>query len=99
MTDNSATAVYHGEGITVSGWRSNALPTSPPHDTDDMTAECDPDAIRLEGETGQTGGFGSRAGDPVPQLNVTKVSTPCKTRGLPSSLPTNPLSSGRCCGR
>jgi len=65
----------------------------------DLSDTHDPDAVRLEGETGQTGGFGSRPGDRVPQLDVTRVSAPSSTRGLPSNLQTNPLGSGRSRGR
>jgi len=68
---------------------ANAVP-----DTDDMTDSQD-GSVRLEGEAGQTGGFGAAPGDRVPNLNVTRVSKPCVTRGLPSNLQTNPLGPGR----
>jgi hypothetical protein len=100
--DSSATAVYRGTGLTTSGWRANAEPANPGHDTDDMTAECGhsvgPDGeVVLSGETGQNEGFGSHKGDRVPNLDITHVSKPANTRGLPDGHQANQnaLTAGR----
>ena len=58
-----------------------------------LTDGQDGNAVRLEGETGEA--YGSQVGTEVPNLSVTRVSSPAKTRGLPDSLPTNPLTGAR----
>jgi len=96
MADNSATAVYRGTGITTGGWRAPADgrdATGP--ECSDMTADHDQDSVRLDGENGENEAFGRHSGDRVPNLNVTRVSNPAKTGGLPSNLQTNPLTAGR----
>jgi len=89
MADISgATAVYTGYGITVSGWQSAGERNATPAEND-MTDGQDGNAVHLEGGTGEA--YGGHVGTEVPNLSVTRVSGPAKTRGLPSNLTTNPL--------
>jgi hypothetical protein len=84
LSDNSASAVYHGEGQTVSGWRSTARAGQIQLDEADLTA------TETEGNPHLTGQTPTAAGSPcaaeVPNLSVTKVSNPAKTSGLPSGV-------------
>jgi hypothetical protein len=65
--------VYRGPMPAFGSLRAAAEAQEPQPDAD-MPDVQDPNAVvRLEGETGQAGGFGSRAGDAVPNLAVTKV--------------------------
>jgi hypothetical protein len=97
MSDNSATAVYRGTGLTCGGWTA-AGNCEPDAEDNDMTAECGhsvgPDGdVVLSGETGEA--HPGHNGTAVPNLNITHVSNPARTHGLPANLATNPLSSGR----
>jgi hypothetical protein len=93
MSDNSATAVYHGSGITTGAWRVPADGRGNPAAEDRDLTDQDHE-VRLEGLTGQneftaSGGDGMHKGDRVPNLSVTKVSRPNAVHALPDSHRTN----------
>lgn len=91
------TPTYTG-GMTswgsIAAWQAAAEEANAQSEAADLTASQDGDAIRLEGETGQTEGFGGHAGEAVPNLSVTRVSKPSVTRGVPSNLTASPLGKG-----
>jgi hypothetical protein len=95
MADNSATAVYRGEGLTTSGWRYRGAATEDQVDREDNDMNCDQDdgAVRLEGRDGEA--HGRNNGTPVPNLAVEHRSRPARTSGLPGNLQANPLTAGR----
>jgi hypothetical protein len=89
MSDTSATAVYRGQGITCGAWRAPADGRDDPRaEVDSLTAHDDGE-VRLEGEWGQSEGFGLHNGERVPNLQVEHVSNPATTRGLPADHRTN----------
>lgn len=81
--------IYRGGMPCFGSLRAAAEARDPQPEVADMTAGQHPDAVRLDSETGQTGGFGSRPGEAVPNLSVTRLSTPAKTSGLPSNVSTD----------
>ena len=96
MSDNSATAVYSGTGLTMSGWRANAKPANPEHEAADCGhAVNETGDVVLEGETPMAAG--SPVAATVPNFNPVHVQTPVTKRGLPSDHQANqnPLTAGR----
>ena len=81
MTDNSATAVYKGTGISTANWQSTAERRNADADQVDMTDDCDHD-FRLSGRDGEA--YGDHVGSAPGNLSIQHVSNPAKTRGLPS---------------
>jgi hypothetical protein len=83
MSTNTRT--YNGTGINCGSWQASAEQRNADADANDKTDDQDPNAVVLEGFTGQQEGFGSHKGERVPNLNVTKVSRPNTVHALPDS--------------